>query len=178
MSGTPDDKHGELHPDVLEAIRVQMVNFGEIPDRTSPDDFPEGYVLTREEIVSAFVKMIEADRATRSATRLSEDTERLNWLERMMVEARQPLVHGSHQLFIASPEPVEGADDEPSDIRAQIDYQRNGGVKPPRYVQPRPAEQEEIYCHACSKAGGADREITHLPPACKSDDDIRERKTP
>lgn len=55
-----------LPPAVQEAIRVQMVNFGEIPDRTSPEDFPEGYVLTREEIVDAFVHLIEVDRATRS----------------------------------------------------------------------------------------------------------------
>ena len=25
----------------------------------------------------------------------------------------------------------------------------------------------EVYCHACSEAGGADRPIHHLPPACK-----------
>lgn len=26
---------------------------------------------------------------------------------------------------------------------------------------------KEIYCHECSKAGGAERAIYHLPPACK-----------
>lgn len=54
------------------------------------------------------------------------DTERLNWLERMVVEVRAPLQWGSRQLFIANPEEVEGMDDDPSDIRAQIDFQRGG----------------------------------------------------
>ena len=27
-------------------------------------------------------------------------------------------------------------------------------------------EQSEVYCHECSKAGGADMPIYHLPPAC------------
>lgn len=56
----------------------------------------------------------------------NSDTERLNWLERMVVEVRAPLRWGSRQLFIANPEEVEGMEDDPSDIRAQIDYQRNG----------------------------------------------------
>jgi len=28
-------------------------------------------------------------------------------------------------------------------------------------------EQKEIECHGCSEAGGADRPVCHLPPACK-----------
>lgn len=64
-----------------------------------------------------------------SASR-TPDSERMDWLERFSVEVRQPLVHGSHHLFYAKPEAVEGADDEPSNIREQIDYQRNGGKKP------------------------------------------------
>lgn len=59
-----------------------------------------------------------------------QDTERLNWLERMVVEVRVPLRWGSRQLFISNPAEVEGMDDDPSNIRAQIDYQRNGGTKP------------------------------------------------
>lgn len=31
------------------------------------------------------------------------------------------------------------------------------------------AEIQEIYCHVCSKAAGADMPIYHLPPACKSE---------
>lgn len=58
------------------------------------------------------------------------DTLRLNWLTRMDVEVRQPLVHGSRQLFLATPTEVEGGDDEPSNLRAQIDYQMHGGKKP------------------------------------------------
>lgn len=57
------------------------------------------------------------------------DTERLNWLERMVVEVRLPL-YGSRQLFITSPSEVEGGEDEPSNLRKQIDYQQNGGIKP------------------------------------------------
>lgn len=60
------------HPDLEEAIRVQMVRFGEIPDRNSPDDFPEGYVLTREEIIDGFMNIVAAALATRSARVPSE----------------------------------------------------------------------------------------------------------
>ncbi len=28
-------------------------------------------------------------------------------------------------------------------------------------------ELEEVYCHACSKSGGAEMAIYHLPPVCK-----------
>ena len=28
-------------------------------------------------------------------------------------------------------------------------------------------EQEKVYCHECSKAGGADMPIYHGPPICK-----------
>ncbi len=28
-------------------------------------------------------------------------------------------------------------------------------------------KKKEIYCHECSKAGGADMPIYHLPPECK-----------
>ncbi len=58
----------DVAPSVQEAIRVLMQNFGEIPDRTSPDDFPESYVLTREEIVGGILKIVGADREARSAT--------------------------------------------------------------------------------------------------------------
>ena len=53
---------------VQHAIEEQMMNFGEIPDRISPDDFPEGYVLTRQEIVGGFLKVINAAIAVQSAT--------------------------------------------------------------------------------------------------------------
>ncbi len=36
-------------------------------------------------------------------------------------------------------------------------------------VFPTVEDQKEIYCHPCSKAGGAERAIYHLPPACKGD---------
>lgn len=48
----------DFPPAVQEAIRQQMVDFGEIPDRTSPEDFPEGYVLTREEVVGGILKVL------------------------------------------------------------------------------------------------------------------------
>lgn len=36
---------------------------------------------------------------------------------------------------------------------------------------------KSVYCHACSEAGGADRAIYHLPPACP-DSVIGEEKKP
>lgn len=35
---------------------------------------------------------------------------------------------------------------------------------------------KEVYCHECSKAGGAERAIYHLPPACKPSPDIHHVK--
>lgn len=69
------------------------------------------------------------DLAPRSETVAHSDTQRMDWLERMAVEVRQPAVWGSHELFIAAPTDTDG-DEEPSNIRKQIDYQRNGGTKP------------------------------------------------
>lgn len=46
------------------------------------------------------------------------DKTRIKWLEKMFVEVRLPLVHGSQRVFISSP-PED--DSEPSDIRKQID---------------------------------------------------------
>lgn len=93
-------------------------------------EHPHNYidaVASLHELRSAFDGGDRRIGAAPSATSPSNaDTERMNWLERMVVEARVPLVHGSANLFITAPTEVEGADDEPSDIRAQIDYQRNG----------------------------------------------------
>ncbi len=50
---------------VLEEIDLQLRDFGEIPDRTSPEDFPEGYILTRAELCAAFCRIVEADRKAR-----------------------------------------------------------------------------------------------------------------
>ena len=30
-------------------------------------------------------------------------------------------------------------------------------------------DQKTVYCHECSKAGGAERPIYHLPPVCPCD---------
>lgn len=71
--------------EVQEAIELQMMHFGEIPDRTSPDDFPEGYVLTRQELVAGFIRILEADRAARSheappaSESISDDLKWLRW---------------------------------------------------------------------------------------------------
>lgn len=68
-----------------------------------------------------------------SATATHPDTERLDWLAHFMVEVRTRTPGGSTQLFAAFPGAIEGlGDDEPSNIRAQIDYQRNGGARPDR----------------------------------------------
>lgn len=52
-----------LPPAVQESIRKTLEGFGEIPDRNSPEDFPEGYVLTRQEIVGGILKVLEASRS-------------------------------------------------------------------------------------------------------------------
>lgn len=52
------------------------------------------------------------------------DAERLDWLETMVVNVRQPLRYGSHDRFWASPAEVDGGPDGPSDIRKQIDAAR------------------------------------------------------
>lgn len=31
---------------------------------------------------------------------------------------------------------------------------------------PKPSNPDMVYCHECSKAGGAERPIYHEPPAC------------
>lgn len=48
---------------VQNAIEGQMMRFGEMPDRTSPEDFPDGYVLTRQEIVSGIIAVLESAKA-------------------------------------------------------------------------------------------------------------------
>lgn len=71
ISPTPQKRPWQLDGEQLlpqsvqHAINEQMMHFGEMPDRTSPDDFPEGYVLTRQEIVRGMLNVIEADRAAR-----------------------------------------------------------------------------------------------------------------
>ena len=57
----------DLPPSVQECLRVELQSLGEIPDRNSPDDFPEGYVLTRHEIVTSILAVVAADRAARSS---------------------------------------------------------------------------------------------------------------
>lgn len=59
----------------------------------------------------------------------SSDTARLDWLATMLVEVHRCVRWGSRQLIYAQPDPVEGADDEPSDIRAQIDREIARGKK-------------------------------------------------
>lgn len=51
------------------------------------------------------------------------DKERLNWLERQVVEVRRPVVYGSFHTFLAAPADEDGevADYYPSDIRDKID---------------------------------------------------------
>ncbi len=56
------------------------------------------------------------------------DTLRLDWLEKMVVNVRDPLRYGSRDLFWSSP-PDDEDERGPSDIRAEIDKHRN--AKPP-----------------------------------------------
>jgi hypothetical protein len=68
----------ELLPaSVQTAIDDLLRHYGEIPDRTSPNDFPEGYVLTRREIVAGILEIIEADRIARSAELAITDEQRV-----------------------------------------------------------------------------------------------------
>jgi hypothetical protein len=53
--------------------------------------------------------------------RARTDTRRLDFLERHIVNVRVPLVHGSNNLFWASPEDQEGEAALPSDLRKKID---------------------------------------------------------
>lgn len=58
------------------------------------------------------------------AAEQGEDAARLDWLETMVVNVRQPLRYGSRDLFWASPEDMDGGPDGPSGIRKQIDAAR------------------------------------------------------
>lgn len=50
------------------------------------------------------------------------DTERLDWLSRLIVEVRAPLRYGSRQVFLGVPGGDEDTDmDEPWDLRGAID---------------------------------------------------------
>lgn len=84
----------------------------------SPNSLP-WYLRNIEE------NLVVALRSMPSATR---DTERLDWLEGMVVKVSAPLVYGSRELFIANPEAVESLDDLPSDLRKQIDAQIRAAV--------------------------------------------------
>lgn len=61
---------------------------------------------------------------------LSDDTERLDWLETKTVNVRNPLRYGSADMFWASPEDIDGEAPGPNDIRAKIDAARKGEPKP------------------------------------------------
>lgn len=52
---------------------------------------------------------------------VGRDTARLNYLETKVVNVRDPLVHGSTNLFWASPDTSYEGEEGPSDLRAQID---------------------------------------------------------
>lgn len=50
------------------------------------------------------------------------DTERLDWLSRLIVEVRSPLVYGSRRVFLGVPGGDEETDmDEPWGLRGAID---------------------------------------------------------
>lgn len=50
------------------------------------------------------------------------DTERLDWLSRLIVEVREPLLYGSRQVIFGVPGGDEETDmDEPWDLRGAID---------------------------------------------------------
>src|SRR3972149_10610361 len=63
------------------------------------------------------------NRLASALERSLEDSARMDWLATKTVNVRSPLVHGSRDMFWASPgnHEDEHADDCPSDIRARID---------------------------------------------------------
>lgn len=69
------------------------------------------------ELVKAALAASPAPTAWREMER---DKARLDKLSLLVVNVRKPLVHGSRDLFWATPVDVEGGDDEPSDLRAKI----------------------------------------------------------
>ncbi|KQP02507.1 hypothetical protein [Pseudorhodoferax sp. Leaf265] len=58
------------------------------------------------------------------------DTERLNWLEQMVVMVRVPRRYGSGDLFCAAPPLAEGDEQPTSDLRAKVDEARAGFLPP------------------------------------------------
>lgn len=54
---------------------------------------------------------------------LEEDAERMDWLEQHVVNVREPLRHGSRDLFWSGPEQGDG-EILPSKLRADIDAER------------------------------------------------------
>ena len=54
-------------------------------------------------------------------TKAAQDAKRMDWLEKQYVQVRAPMRYGSREMFSACPQEVEGLDDDPSDLRAQID---------------------------------------------------------
>lgn len=62
------EEEAQQPPAVQEAIRKVLEHFGELPDRNSPEDFPEGYVLTRGEIVDGILEVVGAFSATAQPT--------------------------------------------------------------------------------------------------------------
>lgn len=76
------------------------------------------------------------DRAERSEARITtlqadlakarEDTARMDWLEYRTVNVREPLVHGSRNLFWTNIDTSFEGEEGPSDIRAKIDAALNG----------------------------------------------------
>ena len=79
--------------------------------------------ITEHEVVNKLLGRLDGpqSRAALAASSAITDSKRLDWLERKTIEVREPLRYGSRHMFYASPTEVEGADDEPSDLRARID---------------------------------------------------------
>jgi hypothetical protein len=107
MSDTPQDEARQL---IYEANEVLCKLLNE------ENAFGEADRLTLR-----LMAWLEKPESPQSETAESIDTKRMNWLETMNVEVRVSMRWGSRQLFLATPNEIEGAADEPSDIREQID---------------------------------------------------------
>jgi hypothetical protein len=111
--------------DSAEDLLLQIV-VGLRKDDGTDDSSPKAtklWILAQKALTQ--VKTLRATNAalTRELSELRADKERLDQLERLTVNVRQPMVHGSMDLFWASPKDNDG-DEQPSDIRAQLDALR------------------------------------------------------
>lgn len=73
--------------------------------------------------ITAYLSVLSKG-ANAPGRQLPSDKDRMDWLERQVVNVRKPLRYGSEDMFWASPEDADGDDEEPSSLREEIDRAR------------------------------------------------------